>query len=361
MRMERRLFLRSSATLLGAGVLGSGHGHAEHSHTEHSHNGHAHATSHAASRMRECADRFLAALDNNQRAKATFPFESDERLNWHFIPKERKGLPLREMTSYQKHLASALLAAGLSQAGYIKAVTIMSLEDVLKVIESDSGERRNPEKYYFSIFGTPSNSGTWGYRVEGHHFSQNYTVVDGNVIDGPSFFGANPADVREGPRKSLRVLASEDDLGMQLIHTLDEQQQKVAIVDPTAYKDILTAASRKAALQGQPSGLDASKMNANQFDALMALVEEYARNVPDELAEARIAQINKAGRNIHFAWSGGINHGDPHYYRVQTPSFLIELDDTQDDANHIHSVWRDFAGDFGEDLLHQHYQASHST
>jgi Protein of unknown function (DUF3500) len=350
MCMKRRSFLRSSATLLGVGVLGARHSHAQENYLHHVH---------AASRMTECANRLLAALDENQRGKATFPFDSDERLNWHFIPKERKGLPLREMTPYQKHLASALLATGLSQTGYIKAVTIMSLEDVLKIKESDSGERRNPEKYYFSVFGTPSDSGTWGYRVEGHHLSQNYTVVNGKVIDGPSFFGANPAEVRQGPRKGLRTLAGEDDFGSELIHALDEQQQKIAIVDPKAYPDILTAASRKAALQGQPSGLSASKMSARQFDALMALMEEYARNVPDELAQDRLAQVNKAGRDIYFAWSGGIGRGDPHYYRVQTPSFLIEMDDTQDDANHIHAVWRDLSGDFGQDLLQQHYHASH--
>jgi Protein of unknown function (DUF3500) len=348
--MKRRSFLCSSAALAGAGMLGSGDSRAEEIHPH---------RAHAASLMTECANRFLAALDANQRGKATFPFDAEERMNWHFIPKERKGLPLRDMAPYQKHLASALLAAGLSQTGYIKALTIMSLEDVLKIMESDSGEHRNPEKYYFSVFGTPSDSGTWGYRVEGHHLSQNYTVVNGKVIDGPSFFGSNPAEVRQGPRKGLRTLAREDNLGVELIHALDEQQQKVAIVDPTAYRDILTAASRKAALQGQPSGLSASKMNASQFDALMALMEEYARNVPDQLAEGRMEQLNKAGRNIFFAWSGGINRGDPHYYRVQTASFLIELDDTQDNANHIHSVWRDFTGDFGEDLLQQHYQASH--
>jgi hypothetical protein len=263
------------------------------------------------------------------------------------------------MSPYQKHLASALLAAGLSQTGYIKAVTIMSLEDVLKFLENDSGERRNPEKYYFSLFGTPSNSGTWGYRVEGHHLSQNYTVVDGEIIDGPAFFGCNPAEIRQGTRKGLRTLAREDDLGIELIHLLDEQQQKFAIVEPTAYKDILTAASRKAALSGQPSGLSAAKMNGNQFDALMALMEEYARNVPDEVAERRMAQINRAARSIYFAWSGGITSSDPRYYRVQTPSFLIEFDDTQDNANHIHSVWRDFSGDFGEDLLQRHYADSH--
>jgi len=323
----------------------------------------------AASLMTECANRFLAALDDNQRGKATFPFDTDERQNWHFIPAhtkiavdsldERKGLPLREMSDYQKHLAGALLAAGLSQTGYIKAVTIMSLEEVLKVMENDSGEHRNPEKYYFSIFGTPSDTDAWGYRVEGHHLSQNYTVVDGNVINGPSFFGCNPAEVREGPRKGLRTLAGEDDLGYELIHLLDEPQQKVAIVDPTAYPEILTAASRKAALQGQPSGLSASKMGGKQFDALIAVMEEYAHNVPDELAKGRVEQINQANRDIYFAWSGGVHRGEPHYYRVQTASFLIEMDDTQNHANHIHSVWRDFRGDFGEDLLAQHYHASH--
>jgi Protein of unknown function (DUF3500) len=351
MDMKRRSFLFSSAALVGATVLSSDDSHAEQA--PHAHVGH------ASSLMVECANRFLAALDDNQRGKATFPFDTDERMNWHFIPKERKGLPLREMLPYQKHLASGLLAAGLSQLGYIKAVTIMSLEDVLKIMENDSGERRNPEKYYFSVFGSPSNSSTWGYRVEGHHLSQNYTVVNGKAIDGPSFFGCNPAEVRQEPRKGLRTLAGEDDLSIELIHTLDEQQQKVAIVEPTAYRDILTAASRKAALQGQPSGLSASKMNARQFDALMALMEEYARNVPDELAERRMEQINKAARNIYFAWSGGLSPGEPRYYRVQTPSFLIEFDDTQDNANHIHSVWRDFSGDFGADLLQQHYAASH--
>jgi hypothetical protein len=313
----------------------------------------------AAPLITECARRFLAALDAEQLRKARFDFDTDERMNWHYIPKERKGLPLREMKPYQRNLASALLAAGLSQTGYVKAATIMSLEDVLRIIESDSGDTRDPEKYYFSIFGDPSDAGAWGYRVEGHHFSQNYTIVNGQVIDGPSFFGANPAEVRQGPRKGLRTLAREDDLGIELIHALDEQQMKLAIVEPTAYNDILTAASRKAALQGQPSGLIASKMNTKQLDALMALIEEYARNVTAELAENRIAQMNRSGRNVYFAWSGGISPGDLHYYRVQTPYFLIELDNTQDSANHIHSVWRDFKGDFGQDLLHRHYQTSH--
>src|SRR4051812_34506126 len=184
-----------------------------------------------ASVMTEAANRFLVTLTPEQRAKATFSFEDAERVNWFFVPIERKGLPLREMNPYQKHLASALLSAGLSQSGYMKAVTIMSLEDVLRVMEKDSGERRNPEKYYFSIFGTPSDSGTWGYRVEGHHISQNYTVVNGKIVDAPSFFGANPARVPEGPRAGLRVLAAEEELGREVITSLDAEQRKTAIVD----------------------------------------------------------------------------------------------------------------------------------
>ena len=314
-QVKRRSFLGLSATIMGAGLIAGKTGPGFKNGGQGA-PGSVHHHVHAVSVMTETANRFLAALSPEQRAKAAFQFSDDERMNWHFIPKERKGLTLCEMSPYQKHLASALLAAGLSQTGYIKAVT-------------------------------------------GHHLSQNYTVVNGQAVDGPSFFGSNPAEVRQGPRKGLRTLAGEDDLGFEVIHALDEPQQKIAIVDPKAYSDILTAASRKAALQGQPSGLAAAKMNARQFDALRALVELYAYNLPDDLAERRMDQINKAGRNVYFTWAGGITLGDPHYYRVQAPSFLIELDDTQDKANHIHSVWRDFNGDFGGDLLKAHYETSH--
>jgi Protein of unknown function (DUF3500) len=179
------------------------------------------------------------------------------------------------------------------------------------------------------------------------------------VAGAPSFFGANPAEVKEGPRKGLRVLGAEEDLGRAVIQALDPEQRKVAIVDPQAYKDILTFESRQAALKGQPSGLQASKMSARQLELLMALLEEYTRNMPDQIAEAREEQIRKAGKDIYFAWAGGTEKGEPHYYRVQTASFLIEYDDTQNNANHIHSVWRDFNGDFGVDLLKLHYQTSH--
>ena len=313
----------------------------------------------SASVMTEAANRFLAALTPEQRAKATFSFEDAERANWFFVPIERKGLPLREMQPHQRHLANALLSAGLSQSGYMKAITIMSLDDVLRIMEKDSGERRNPEKYYFSIFGTPSETGTWGYRVEGHHVSQNFTVVSGHVVDAPSFFGANPAEVREGPRAGLRVLAAEEDLGHDLINSLDAEQKKIAIVEEKAPNEILTSNKREAALKGQASGLAASRMTPAQFTKLNALLDEYVHNVPEQIAQARQEMIRKAGKNISFAWCGGVKPGDPHYYRIQTLTFLIEFDNTQDRANHIHTVWRDFTGDFGGDLLKQHYQASH--
>ena len=298
---------------------------------------------------------FLASLDESQLAKATFTFADDERENWHFIPRERKGLPLREMTPTQQHLANALLSSGLSTRGFIKATEIMSLEEILKKLENGRGPLRDPQGYFFSIFGEPSETGTWGFRIEGHHISQNFTLVNGVVAGSPEFFGANPAEVREGPRKGLRALAGEEDLARTLIQALDTKQRAVAIVDQTAYKDIFTMASRKAALEGQPSGIEASKLNASQRKLLTALLNEYANNVAKPIAEHREEQIAKSGNRMWFAWAGGVDKGQPHYYRVQSELFLIEYDDTQNNANHIHSVWRDFEGDFGRDLLKQHY------
>jgi len=309
--------------------------------------------------MTASARAYLNALTAELRARAIFPMNADERMNWHFVPLERKGVALREMTSAQKHLAEALLSAGLSQQGIIKAHTIMSLDQILKEMEHGTGPERDPEKYYVSIFGEAADHGTWGYRFEGHHISLNFTVVEGKIASSPNFFGANPAEVRQGSRAGLRALAREEDLGREFVKSLDDAQRNTAIVDKTAPKDILTFDSRKAALNGQPSGLPFSRLNAKQKQILTDLVSEYANNLAPELASARMEQFRKSEGNLFFAWAGGIERGQPHYYRVQTRIFLIEYDDTQNDANHIHTVWRDFDGDFGLDLLAQHYQASH--
>jgi hypothetical protein len=262
------------------------------------------------------------------------------------------------MTPQQQHLASALLSSGLSQQGYIKTTTIMSLEDVLKVIEKDVKGRRDPDRYHFSIFGEPSEQGTWAYRVEGHHVSLHFTVVKGHAVGNPTFLGSNPAEVRSGPLTGVRALGAEEDKGRAVFDALTPEQRKVAVVTDKAYADILTEQSRKAALNGQPSGLSATKMTAAQRKLLEALMLEYAENLPAELAAQRLDKIKKAGNNVFFAWAGVGEKGGPHYYRVQTPTFLFEYDNTQNGANHIHSVWRDFEGDFGVDLLKQHYSSA---
>ena len=309
--------------------------------------------------MSDAAITFLNSLDAEQRAKAWFAFDDQERMNWFYTPVARRGLSLKEMTATQRALAFALLSAGVSRRGYIKAMNIISLEEVLLQLEQGSGPVRDPDLYFFTIFGEPSATGSWGYRVEGHHVSQNFTVVHGKVAGTPSFFGANPAEIREGSRKGLRTLAYEEDLGRALVQSLDREQRGAAIVDETAYADILTKNSRQAALRGEPSGLPVAKMNAVQKETLHRLLDEYAHNLPHELAQSRRERIEASGDDLYFAWAGGIERGEPHYYRLQSPSFLVEYDDTQNDANHIHSVWREFDGDFGRDLLAAHYESSH--
>jgi hypothetical protein len=319
--------------------------------------------------MTRGAQALLNSLSPEQQAKAKMAFEGDERFFWHYIPtddipkryngKPRMGLTLREMTGAQQHLAIGLLSAGLSQGGFIKATGIMSLEDVLKVIEKDTVDRRHPDKYHFSIFGTPSDEGTWGYRVEGHHISLHFTIVKGKLAGTPTFFGANPHEVRQGERAGFRVLAQEEDLGRGLMQALDAGQQKAAIVGEKAFADILTEASRKAALKGQPNGLSASKMNAKQRALLHGLMEEYVSNVPETIAAQRREQIKKAGNNLFFGWAGPVEKGKPHYYRVSSVAFLIEYDNTQNEANHSHTVWRDYEGDFGLDMLGDHLRTAH--
>jgi hypothetical protein len=312
--------------------------------------------------MVQAAQHFLGSLSPEQKERAQYKFEDEERFDWHFIPKTRKGLAIREMMPQQREMATALLAAGLSQTGLIKAENIMSLDQVLLLMEQGAGPWRDPQNYYVTVFGDPKQEGTWGYRFEGHHISQNYTIVNGRVVDAPSFFGANPAEVRQGPRKGLRTLAAEDDYGYEMVNSLDDQQKQTAIVDKTAYKDIITMASRQAALNGQPNGLSAAKMNADQYDKLVSLVEVYADNVPPQMAEARVQMARSTPKTeMYFAWSGSTQRGDLHYYRVQSPAFLIEFDDTQNGGNHIHSVWRDYKDDWGMDLLKAHYQASHNV
>jgi hypothetical protein len=318
--------------------------------------------------LSDAANAFLSSLNEEQKSKAVFKFEDEERFFFHFIPAEdvakrygrpRKGVGFMDLTAPQRHLAHAMITAGLSSQGAIKASTIMSLDDVLRIQEKDTTGRRNSDKYFLSLFGTPSEKGTWGFRFEGHHISLHFSFVDGKASVSPTFFGSNPAEVREGPRKGLRALPREEDLGRELVTALTPEQMKVALVNEKAPDDILTSADRVAALKGQPNGLAASKLNAKQKEILKALVEEYANNFPEELASVRKAQFARLANQTYFAWAGVTAKGGPHYYRVATPEFLIEYDCTQNGANHIHAMWRDLKNDWGQDYLKEHVRSGH--
>lgn len=305
--------------------------------------------------MADAAGNFLNALTPEQQAKATFMLTDEERFDWHFIPKPRKGLPFKEMSPAQQKLAHALLNSGLSQRGYAKAVTIMSLEQILHDLEQSA--RRDAELYYFSIFGKPEAKEAWGWRVEGHHVSLNFVVRGDQVLAAtPAFFGSNPGEVKQGPRKGLRVLGEEETLGRAFVKSLSASQQAVAIISNTSPREIITGNARKAELLNPP-GLAAAKMTGEQKKSLLNLITNYAFRHRAEVAEADLKKIEAAGMaKVHFAWAGGLEPGQAHYYRIQGPTFLIEYDDTQDNANHIHTVWRDFENDFGEDVLLKHYQ-----
>lgn len=306
--------------------------------------------------MIETANGFLESLTPEQRARTSFALDDAERINWHFIPRERRGLPLKEMTAGQQALARKLLAAGLSQRGYLKASTIMELELVLRELGGNPTVR-DPELYFFTIFGTPSATEPWAYRVEGHHLSLNYTIVrDALVATAPAFFGANPALVRSGSRQGLRPLAGEEDLARQLVSALDDGQRASAIIATDAPSEIVSSSDAQVAPLA-PVGISVTRLRPDQAALLLQLLDEYLSRMADDIASARRARLESTDfEHVTFAWAGSIETGQPHYYRIQGPPFLVEYDNTQNDANHIHSVWRDFDGDFGRNLLREHYR-----
>ena len=306
--------------------------------------------------MAKAADAFLAALDPAKRAKAALPFNSAERLDWHFVPKGRQGVPLKQMSADERRAALALLRSGLSGRGFTKVDTILHLEEVLFAIEGSA--MRDPGLYYFTVFGRPGDQGAWGWRYEGHHVSLNWTVLDGRVVgSAPQFLGANPADVRDGIQKGTRALAAEEDLGRAFVKSMKTDQRADAVVSADAPRDIVTGASREAAIQ-EDNGIAYPKLSQEQQGLLLSLIQEYASTQPLAVAQARLARVKADLPHVKFAWMGGIEKGQGHYYRIQGSTFLIEYDNTQNGANHIHSVWRDFKGDWGKDLLAEHYLAA---
>lgn len=308
--------------------------------------------------MAAAANSFLGALNDDQSKKAKFSFAADQRENWGFVPRDRKGVSIEELDEKQIALVRTLLKTALSDPGLKKVDTIMSLEAFLGEIEKRP-DFRNPKAYFTSVFGDPSATGTWAWRFEGHHLSLNYTVIDGKAVSvTPSFFAANPGEVTiEHKMKGTRPLHAEEDLARALAVTLKETGKAVVFSDkPPA--DILTAEDRTVK-QLEPVGMKASDMNRSQLVALRKLIAEFANRHRKELAENDIAKITADIQNLRFGWAGGLGRGEPYYYRIQGTTFLVEVANVQNNGNHIHVVWRDSANDFGRDLLGGHVDGDH--
>ena len=367
------------------------------------------AADRVAARMAEAANIFLESLDEVQRPLANWPFPADEeRLRWYYTPTDHGGLPLSRMRANQQQLAFRLLAAGLSRPAYVTACTIVGLDNILDELEgwSMSWERergRDPSLYYVQVFGEPTSAKPWSWRFGGHHVSVHHLVVDGRVqASTPLFLGADPAVSPLLGGSELRPLGSTEDLGRQLLNSLDKDCRRLAVISPVAPFDLVSAnrprvadgdlplklpdiwrgrfegatAELLEAIQERleaglqigdrhleavrftlaPKGLPGREMSANQRRLLRQIVAVYVNRLPDELAEAEMARYTEeALESLSFAWAGDAERGVPHYYRIQGPRLLIEYDNAQRAGNHAHSVWRDPDGDFGMDVLGQHY------
>lgn len=309
------------------------------------------------------ANAFLASLSPAQLDQVKFPIENEERMNWTIVPRERKGVPLKALDKPQRDAALALLSESLSRQGYTKATEIMALENVLREIEGRGPDdtHRDPLNYYFSIFGNPSKDKPWGWRLEGHHVSLNFFSIDGTIVSStPSAFGSNPGIVPRGELKGKEILKLETDLGFQLVNSLSDTQLTRARFAEKAPPEMFTLGEREATLL-EPKGLAYSDMNPDQQKGLLKLLDVYVKNYAFGFSSRLMDKIKKAGiENLHFAWAGSLKPGAGHYYRIQGPMLLIEYDNTQTNANHVHTAVRDLTDDFAYDILREHYAREHS-
>lgn len=309
-----------------------------------------------ATAQRKAANALITATPEAQRAQLLQPFTEDAVSNWHYTPRRRAGVALEQMSAQQREAAQQLLAAALSDQGLDKVRAVIALEIALREIEGSS--IRNPENYAFAIYGTPAENSAWGWRIEGHHISLHFTVSGAQVVSSlPQFVGANPAesprDFAGGPRKGQRTLKDEEDRAFALLASLDAAQHKLAVIDAHPYGDIVTRNAVKVDPL-KPSGIAFAQLTRPQQAQLMRVIDVFASLVEPALAEQRLERVRAGGFDpIRFGWAGAEKRGQPYYYRIQGPQFLIELDNSG--GNHIHSVWRDFDGDWGRDVLREHY------
>jgi hypothetical protein len=291
----------------------------------------------------------LETLRPALRTELVQPFADEERTSWSYFPGRRPGIALKGLEPSERDAVFALLRSVLSAQGMRRTEGVIVLEGVI---------RRDPELYYLTVFGEPSDSKPWSLRFEGHHVSLHFSSATGRLVSStPAFFGAEPANVASGPHAGLRVLGDQEDAALRLMESLDASQRKTALVASSAPGDILLRPSRKSV--PDPEGLPASQMTDAQRKLLVDLVAIYTGNLREDQARAQTEKIEKAGvGSIRFAWAGETRRGGVFYYRVQGPTFVLEYDVTQSDADHVHSVYRDLENDFGGDSLRRHYAES---
>jgi hypothetical protein len=314
----------------------------------------------------EKAVAFHSSLHQNQLKKVSHPFEDTERFNFNFVPLERKGLSLAELSDLQKQKAFRFLSSCLSDLGFQKVTDIISLEEILIVIEEnrlkmpDGSPMRDPEKYYLSFFGSPVEDDIWAFRFEGHHVALNFTSIEGALVAAtPTFLGANPGVVESGYHKGKEVLGKETTLGLKLINSMDVKQLKKAHFSTRPPGEIISRNDRRASLI-EPEGIGFKDLSTTQQGVFLQLLNIYLSNYQFDFTDRFRRRVEEAGiNNLSFAWAGGMERGEGHYYRIQGPILLIEYANTQNDANHVHTIVRDLENDFAEEILRLHYENEH--
>ncbi len=313
-------------------------------------------------RMAKAALAFLAKLDPAQRAKAALAFDSPAVRDWHYVPRERPGLPLAEMNAEQKGALHDLLHTALAAQGYLKVTGVVHLESVLRDIESKPGApatHRDPGLYAIVFFGTPG-ADPWAWRFEGHHVSIHFCSVDDATSNTPFFLGSNPERVPSGPDAGWRLLATEEDLGRELYTSLPAEQRTRAQLAGDVPADVILGPGRDGGFE-KAEGLPYGDMDAPQRVLVERLLAQFVDDLEPDLAAREWARIRANGiERIRFAWCGGTKPGEPHYWRLHGPHFVIEFDDVQGGANHVHTLWRDLERDFGGDLLRRHRAEDHA-
>jgi len=304
---------------------------------------------------------FINSLSKVQKEKTVLPFDEKNRYEWHFLPASmvlRDGISITELDNNQKQKLYTLMSVYLSEEGYTRTLNIIGFENLLRELQPGNSSRV-PENYFVAIYGKPDKNNIWGWKCSGHHLALNFTIVEDKLAFAPFFFGAQPAEVKEGPKKGMRIIKDEEDLGFELVNSLTQEQKQKAIFRLKAFSDIVTGNAVNVT-PPEPAGISAKDLTYNQKTVLYKLIVAYLLSMSPAIAETRMEKITREDmHSIFFGWAGETEYGKPHYFRVQGKSFLIEFDNTQNNANHIHTVWRDFNGDYGKDLLREHHLSSH--